>query len=196
MPVTELLSTITGCPSPNDLECTLSIYPNGKVDYAFSDHHTIMTESTYVYSQSPGLWVITFLTRIKNTAMKISMSSCRTKAKSLRTTKGRDKMGKIPSINNYPTRPSWPLIWPSWLTVWLTVLPLSEHGFKLNRTAFHDAIMLRYGWTPTNMPPTCVCGKHFIVEHVVSCTRSRFPSIRHNEIHVYMTSPHAAYWGV
>ena len=65
---------------------------------------------------------------------------------------------------------------------WLTVLPLSEHGFTLHRAAFHDALALRYGWIPTNMPTTCECGKHFSVEHALSCARGGFISIRHNEI--------------
>ena len=33
-------------------------------------------------------------------------------------------------------------------STWLTVLPLSEHGFALHKGAFHDALALRYGWTP------------------------------------------------
>ena len=65
---------------------------------------------------------------------------------------------------------------------WLTVLPLAEHGFTLHRAGLHDAIGLRYGWRPTNVPSTCVCGKHFNVEHALSCARSGFTSIRHNEI--------------
>ena len=65
---------------------------------------------------------------------------------------------------------------------WLTTLPLAEHGFALHRAAFHDALALRYGWTPSNMPFTCVCGKHFSVEHALSCARGGFPTIRHNEI--------------
>ena len=32
------------------------------------------------------------------------------------------------------------------------------------------------------MPPTCVCGKSFSVEHAPSCSRGGFPSVRHNEI--------------
>ena len=58
---------------------------------------------------------------------------------------------------------------------WLTVLPLAEHDFVLHRAAFLDALSLRYGWTPSNMPPTSV-------EHALSCARGGFPSIRHNEI--------------
>ena len=65
---------------------------------------------------------------------------------------------------------------------WLTTLPLTEHGFALHKAAFHDALALRYGWLPNNMPSTCDCGKPFSVEHALSCAKGGFPSIRHNEI--------------
>ena len=29
---------------------------------------------------------------------------------------------------------------------WLVALPVQEHGFSLHKTAFHDALALRYGW--------------------------------------------------
>ena len=65
---------------------------------------------------------------------------------------------------------------------WLTTLPLTEHGFALHKAAFHDALALRYGWVPNNMPSTCDCGKHFSVKHALSCARGGFPTIRHNEV--------------
>ena len=34
----------------------------------------------------------------------------------------------------------------------------------------------------TRTPMTCACGSNFTVEHVLSCPRGGFPSIRHNEI--------------
>ena len=64
----------------------------------------------------------------------------------------------------------------------LTVLPLTEHGFSLHRSAFQDALALRYGWSPSKLPSKCICGKNFTVEHALSCAREAFPSIRHNEI--------------
>ncbi len=39
-----------------------------------------------------------------------------------------------------------------------TALPSVEHGFALHKGAFQDALALRYGWTPTDMPSTCACG--------------------------------------
>ena len=51
---------------------------------------------------------------------------------------------------------------------WLSTLPIAEHGFALHKGAFHDAICLRYGWRPLNMPLQCTCGKQFSVEHSLS----------------------------
>ena len=67
-------------------------------------------------------------------------------------------------------------------STWLTVLPLTEHGFALHKQAFHDALALRYGWTPSRLPSKCECGNRFTVEHALSCAKGGFPSHRHNEI--------------
>ena len=64
----------------------------------------------------------------------------------------------------------------------LTALPGEEHGFYLNKTAFCDAIHMRYGWKPETMPDKCVCGAQFIVEHGLTCPGSSFTFIWHNEI--------------
>ena len=65
---------------------------------------------------------------------------------------------------------------------WLTSLPITEFGFSLHKGAFVDALCLRYGWPPPGTPTHCACGANFSVEHVFSCPRGGFPSIRHNEI--------------
>ena len=65
---------------------------------------------------------------------------------------------------------------------WLNTLPITEHGFALHKRAFRDAIALRYGWTPEEIPVECVCGKSFTVEHALSCQRGGFPMLRHNEV--------------
>ena len=45
--------------------------------------------------------------------------------------------------------------------------------------AFVDAMALRYGWTTSTH---CACGAAFVVDHMFSCPRGGFPSLRHNEI--------------
>ena len=56
-------------------------------------------------------------------------------------------------------------------SIWLSSLPVQEHGFSLHKAAFHDALSLRYGWKPTNMPSKCICGNSFTVDHAFSCAR-------------------------
>ena len=63
---------------------------------------------------------------------------------------------------------------------WLSALPLEK--FVLHKTAFRDAIALRYGWTLSNIPSHCVCGQAFSLQHTLSCPRGGYPSIRHNEL--------------
>ena len=67
-------------------------------------------------------------------------------------------------------------------STWLTVLPLTEHGFALHKGAFYDALALRYGWSPPEILTMCACGSNFSVDHAMSCAKGGFPSIRHNEI--------------
>ena len=46
-------------------------------------------------------------------------------------------------------------------------------------------------WLATkNMLSTCDCGKHFSMEHALSCARDSFPSITHNEIRDITTTLH------
>ena len=63
-----------------------------------------------------------------------------------------------------------------------SVVPLTDHGFALHKSAFYDALALRYGWTPSKLSSKCDCGNSFTVEHALSCARGGLPTIRHNEI--------------
>ena len=66
--------------------------------------------------------------------------------------------------------------------MWLTVPPLREMGFNLNKREFHDAIKLRYDWQIDDSPSICVSGKVFTVDHAMVCKRSGFVIQRHNEL--------------
>ena len=65
---------------------------------------------------------------------------------------------------------------------WLTVLPMEEHGFSLNKGEFRDALHLRYGWDIRNAPQSCVCGSRFSIDHALTCKRGGIPILRHNAI--------------
>ena len=70
----------------------------------------------------------------------------------------------------------------SWLAVHATYRGV---WFTLHKTAFRDALALRYGWLPANTPTSCACGAAFSVEHALSYPKGGFPSIGHNEIRDY-----------
>ena len=65
---------------------------------------------------------------------------------------------------------------------WLTSLPIEEHGFCLHKGAFKDALALRYGWSPSNIPLHCECRSALTIEHVLSCPRGGLPIVHHSEI--------------
>ena len=68
-------------------------------------------------------------------------------------------------------------------STWLTALPLKEYGFNLNKEEFRDALCLRYGWRPCDLPLICVCGASFSVSHSLMCIHGGLISRRHNDIH-------------
>ncbi|KAL5467464.1 hypothetical protein EMCRGX_G031690 [Ephydatia muelleri] len=65
---------------------------------------------------------------------------------------------------------------------WLSVLPISDHGFALHKGAFHDAMCLRYNWHPPHLPSHCVCGSSFNTDHALTCPTGGFPSVHHNDL--------------
>ena len=65
---------------------------------------------------------------------------------------------------------------------WLTTLPIEDHRFTLHKSAFRDALALRYNWTPSRLPSTCACGSSHSIEHALSYPKGGLPSIGHNDI--------------
>ena len=65
---------------------------------------------------------------------------------------------------------------------WLSVIPLKEINFTLNKREFRDAIKLRYGWEFNDIPTVCVSGDLFDADHAMICMRGSYIIQRHNEI--------------
>ena len=65
---------------------------------------------------------------------------------------------------------------------WLIALPLSEHGFFLNKGEFRDEICLRYNWELKNTPTHCGFGNIYSTDYAMICHTGGFPTRRHNEI--------------
>ena len=65
---------------------------------------------------------------------------------------------------------------------WLTVLPLQDLGFNLNKREFRDAVKQRYYWPVQDIPSTCARGETFTVEQSMICKLGGFITQRHNEL--------------
>lgn len=65
---------------------------------------------------------------------------------------------------------------------WLTVIPIKEMNFNLNKREFRDAIKLRYDWEITDLPAMCTCGDFLTVDHAMVCRHGGLIIQRHNEI--------------
>ena len=65
---------------------------------------------------------------------------------------------------------------------WLTVIPIQDQGYDLNKREFRDAIKMRYNWEISDLPKTCVCGDIFDVDRAMICKRGGFVIQRHNEL--------------
>ena len=65
---------------------------------------------------------------------------------------------------------------------WLTVLPIRDMNFDLNKSEFRDAVKLRCDWEVPDMPSVCVCGYYFNVNRAMICKRGGFVIQRHNEL--------------
>ena len=65
---------------------------------------------------------------------------------------------------------------------WLTVIPIKEMNFNLNKREFRDAVQLRYDWEIADLPAMCTCGDLFTVDHAMVCRHGGLIIQRHNEI--------------
>ena len=63
---------------------------------------------------------------------------------------------------------------------WLTVIPIKEVTFNLNKREFRYAIKLRYDWEIADLPAMCTCGDLSTVDHamVYRCLLYTSPSPR------------------
>jgi len=52
----------------------------------------------------------------------------------------------------------------------------------LHKSAFLDALALRYGWLPLRAPSLFAHGSSFSVDHALSCPKGGLPSLQHNDV--------------
>ena len=68
------------------------------------------------------------------------------------------------------------------LLSWLSVIPLEEHGFILNKGELRDAVSLRYNNKLRGLPSKCPCGQIYNEAHALNCKKGGFVIIRHNNV--------------
>ena len=78
-----------------------------------------------------------------------------------------DDVARIQSELNAPLKRSVDLAKGKGASSWLTALPLENQGFALYKSAFQDALALRYNWLPDRMPTKCARSEPFTVEHAL-----------------------------
>ncbi len=47
--------------------------------------------------------------------------------------------------------------------------------WSLHKSAFYDALALRYSWSPQRLPSNCVCGSKLSIDHALYCPKGGFP---------------------
>ena len=67
-------------------------------------------------------------------------------------------------------------------STWLTVTPISDMGFNLNKCEFKDGLRLKYDWPFSDNQSKCICGESFNIDHEMICRRGGFIIQRHNEL--------------
>ena len=66
---------------------------------------------------------------------------------------------------------------------WLSVIPVAGNHFDMSPNEFRDAIALRYGRIPIDLPTHCDAdGEVFSVNHALNCSKGGLVYGRHNEL--------------
>ena len=183
---TKFIPCLTGRAPPNDLERNLLSLPPKLGGLGIPDP-TITSDTEYTASRSVCKPLYNLILLHDSSYPTEAIEQQVEAKKEVHSLKLKHSQGSAfnlrPQLAN-STQRSMDLAQEKGASNWLTILPIDENGFTLHKGAFRDAIALRYGWLPSNIPSTCTCGKSFTVEHALSCPLGGFPSIRHNEIRV------------
>ena len=66
---------------------------------------------------------------------------------------------------------------------WLTVLPSTVNGTELRAQEWRDALFLRYGLDPPDLPKHCDWFEaRFTISHALDCKKGGLVTARHNEL--------------
>ena len=66
---------------------------------------------------------------------------------------------------------------------WLTVLPSTVNGTEMGAQEWRDALFLRYGLEPPDLPSHCDgCDAKFSISHAFDCKKGGLVTACHNEL--------------
>ena len=66
---------------------------------------------------------------------------------------------------------------------WLTVQPSKVNGTELGEQEWRNALFLRYGLNPLDLPTHCDgCQAKFSISHALDCKKGGLVTVRHNKL--------------
>ena len=172
------IPTIFGQPPPNDLVRAVLALPArlGGIDI-YNPTKTANQEFNYCCQIcEPILTLLSNGIVTPPSDLYPGMSAIKTTIKRSRRNNSVDAMNSLEtSLPKYLQR-ALELAQEKGSSLWLTSMPIKEFGFDLHKTAFLDALSLRYCWQPSRLPTLCDCGRNCSIEHALSCPKGGFPS--------------------
>ena len=181
---TKLLPKLTGREAPSDPERGLFALPARLGGLNIVNQATSAHEQFHASQQVTKSLVDEIISQSREYPYEVLVDQVTAKndIKVRRRQLGGEAAGQIRNTLPPPMQLAMELSKEKGASSWLTALPLEEHGFTLHKQAFRDALSLRYGWLPLHVPSNCACGQSFSIQHVLSCPKGGYPSIRHNEL--------------
>ena len=104
------------------------------------------------------------------------------KIKTDKQTNYQNKLEELASNMNEQCKRNIEIIRETGSSNWLSVVPIKEYTYTLNKQQFWDSLRLRYHWPIPGLPTMCPCGEKFNVQHALSCKKGGFITLRHNEV--------------
>ena len=154
---TSLLPKLTGHDAPNDVERHLFSLPTRLGGLNITDPSSFANEQFNASQQVTKPLVDLILSENQSYPYEVLAEQIDVKSniKSRRRHLGLVVAQMIHESFTPPLQLAMDLVQEKGASSWLTALPLDEHEFTLDKSAFRDALALRYGWIPSNIPSHC-----------------------------------------
>ena len=178
----DFLPALTGQSSFSDLERELLALPARLGGMGLVNPTTLSTEHTFSLRLTAPLTTIIVLQKGDTGDARQQQQSIKSSLCAERRNQQEDAAAKLKARLPQHLQRAAELASEKGAYSWLTALPVAAHGFALHKSAFRDALCLRYNWTPTDLPRACVCGAAFTIEHALTCPTGGVTIIRHNEV--------------